>query len=87
MWDRLGAGAVSRRAVQATMGLFLVSGLIGLALHSRGAAEFQLEIDPSISRADLIRKVIHAKAPPILAPGVMFQLGLLGLVYTYRYDR
>jgi len=26
-----------------------------------------------------------AKTPPALAPGAMIQLGLLGLVYTYRH--
>ena len=31
---------------------------------------------------DLVKKVMRAKAPPVLAPGVMLQLGLIGLVYT-----
>ena len=30
-------------------------------------------------------KVLEAKVPPALAPGVMIQLGLIGLAYTYRY--
>jgi hypothetical protein len=33
----------------------------------------------------LFVKVVTAKAPPALAPGVMVQLGLLGLVYTYKH--
>jgi len=63
--------------------LFLVAGLAGVALHFDGAAEFQREIDPAIGAWDLVKKVMRAKAPPVLAPGVMLQLGLIGLIYTY----
>jgi hypothetical protein len=42
-------------------------------------------MDPSLSGWPLFVKVVTAKAPPALAPGVMVQLGLLGLVYTYRH--
>ena len=58
---------------------------LGIVLHYRGNLEFQLEIDATQSSWDLFRKVIHAKAPPALAPGAMTQLGLLGLVYTFRH--
>jgi hypothetical protein len=37
-----------------------------------------------------LEKVLHAKAPPLLAPGMMMQLGLLGLAYVFsdkRYRR
>jgi hypothetical protein len=27
--------------------------------------------------------VMRAKAPPLLAPGMMLQMGLLGLIYVY----
>ncbi len=36
-----------------------------------------------MSTWDLLEKVLHAKAPPLLAPGMMMQLGLLGLAYVY----
>ena len=67
------------------MSLFLLSSVLGLGLHFRGAAEFQLEIDPSMPRWEMFKKVMRAKAPPVLAPGVMLQLGLIGLVYAHRY--
>lgn len=79
-----GRSRASRRTLQAAMLLCMAAGLLGVALHFRGAAEFQLEIDPSLSRAALIRKVVRVKAPPVLAPGLMVQLGLLGLVYAHR---
>jgi len=62
--------------------LFIVSGSLGVGLHFRGAAGFQREIDPAIGAWDLVKKAMRAKAPPVLAPGVMLQLGLIGLVYT-----
>ncbi len=38
----------------------------------------------------LLGTVVELKAPPLLAPGMMMQLGLLGLAYVYsdkRYRR
>ncbi|MEO8260602.1 MAG: hypothetical protein ABI868_24875 [Acidobacteriota bacterium] len=72
----------SLRAIQVLMVLFLAAGGVGVALHFSGAAEFQREIDPAIGAWELVKKVLRAKAPPVLAPGVMLQLGLIGLIYT-----
>ena len=54
----------------------------GVVLHFRGNMSFQLDMDPAIAGWDLFTKVMHAKAPPALAPGAMVQLGLIGLIYT-----
>ena len=67
------------------MGFLLAAGLVGVVLHYQGSMEFQLEMDPTLSGWSLFSRVLQAKAPPTLAPGVMAQLGLLGLVYTYRH--
>jgi hypothetical protein len=32
---------------------------------------------------ELMEKIMRAKAPPLLAPGMMLQMGLLGLAYVY----
>ena len=85
VWQLLAPTAVSTRYFQLTMALMVVAGVAGIVLHYRGNLEFQLEIDATQSSWDLFRKVIHAKAPPALAPGAMTQLGLLGLVYTFRH--
>jgi hypothetical protein len=80
----------SLRWLKIVMILFVVAGFIGVAAHFEGSAEFQLELDPSISTWDLIMKIVHAQAPPLLAPGMMLQLGLIGLAYVYsdaRYRR
>ena len=81
-WHRRRRGARSRRVLQVLMVLFIIGGSLGVGLHFSGAAEFQREIDPAIGAWDLVKKAMRAKAPPVLAPGVMLQLGLIGLVYT-----
>jgi hypothetical protein len=85
IWHRIRGDRLSMRALQAMMVLFFIAGVAGAGLHLKGAVEFQVEIDPSQSRWDLLTKAMHAKAPPIMAPGVMVQLGLVGLVYAYRH--
>ena len=84
-WHIVKGDALSIRAIQATMAVFLVAGAAGLWFHFQGGAEFQLEIDPEQSWWMIFTKVMRAKAPPVLASGVMVQLGLLGLVYAYRH--
>ena len=61
----------SLRTLQVLMALCLAAGVLGVALHFDGAAEFQREIDPGIGSWDLVKKGMRAKAPPVLAPGVM----------------
>jgi predicted CDP-diglyceride synthetase/phosphatidate cytidylyltransferase len=75
----------SGRAVwvlRACMLLLMISGVTGTVLHYRANMEFQLEMDASIAGWALMSKVLHAKAPPALAPGNMALLGLLGLIST-----
>lgn len=85
IWHRARPTAANVRALQALMALFVMAGPIGVGLHFRGAAEFQLEIDRSQPGWDVFKKVMTAKAPPVLAPGIMMLLGLVGLVYSYRH--
>ena len=58
-----------------------------MAAHFQGSAEFQRELNPSIGFSDLLDKILHAQAPPLLAPGMMLQLGLIGLAYVFSDDR
>lgn len=83
MWTDPGRTTV--RTFAALMGLFILSGLAGLALHYNGNLEFQREIDPTQSGWPLFMAVIRAKAPPALAPAAMIQLGLIGLLSIYRH--
>jgi hypothetical protein len=84
-WAAVWPGVSALRTVQFVMLCFIGTGLIGITLHFQANAEFQREIDPAISRGNLFWKVVEATAPPALSPGIMVQLGLLGLVYTYKH--
>ena len=87
VWHVMKRDAGSRFAFVAVMALFVLAGFAGFAAHFIGSAEFQLELDPSMSTWTLVEKVLRAKAPPLLAPGMMLQLGLLGLAYIYSDTR
>jgi hypothetical protein len=63
----------------------IVAGSVGIGLHYSGNREFQREIDPTLDGWALIQTVMRAKAPPALAPAGLIQLGMLGLLYTYRH--
>lgn len=84
-WHWLSGSAVSIHAMRWLMLGFIVSGLVGVYFHFQGSAEFKLESNPKLSGMALFWEAIRAKAPPLLAPGAMVQLGLLGLVYTYKH--
>jgi hypothetical protein len=73
------------RVFQVIMALYLVVGALGVYLHYRGNVEFALERDPSLSGLRLFWKALRG-ATPALAPGALAQLGLLGLLYTYRHE-
>jgi hypothetical protein len=90
--EGLSAGARSAKAESAavaalrwTMWLFVAAGAAGLLLHYNGNREFQKELDPALSGWPLFVKVVTAKAPPAMAPAGMIQLGLLGLLFTYKH--
>ena len=85
VWQALGPTAASTRALQGAMLAFIAAGLAGFYFHYRGSVEFKLESNPSLAGWQLFWEAIRAKAPPALAPGVMIQLGLVGLAYTYRH--
>ena len=84
-WLAVSGRPVAVLALRVSMIAFVVVGCAGILLHYRGNSEFQREIDPALAGWDLVVKVMTAKAPPALAPASMIQLGLLGLLYTYRH--
>ena len=72
------------RSFQVLMILYLLIGVLGVYLHYRGNVEFALERDPTLSGLRLLWKALRG-ATPSLAPGALAQVGLLGLLYTYRH--
>jgi len=87
IWHVMKDDLASRRTLVAVMVLFLLAGFAGFVAHFLGSAEFQLELDPDMDKWELLEKILRAKAPPLLAPGMMLQLGLLGLAYVYSDSR
>jgi hypothetical protein len=85
-WHLAKPGPITARLFRGTMVLFVVAGFAGIALHMQGAAEFQREIDPVMERWTLLTKVLHAKAPPAFAPGLMVQLGLIGMALSFSKE-
>jgi hypothetical protein len=72
------------RAFQGVTALCVAAGLLGVYLHLEGNVEFELEGDPSLGGLVLLWEALRG-ATPALAPGSLAQLGLLGLVCTYRH--
>jgi hypothetical protein len=83
MWQFVVPRPSSFRIFEATMLLFVAAGFLGIYFHYQGSKAFQLEIDPSLSGTALLWQTMRAKAPPKLAPGLMIQLGALGLGYAF----
>ena len=78
--------AMSVRIFQVIMLLFIISSFVGIWQHYQAKVEFKLETNPALSGMELFwEAVTGATVPPVLAPGMMIQLGLLGLAYTYRH--
>jgi len=86
-WEFRRRDTASRHAIQALMVLFVLAGFVGFVAHFHGSAEYQLELNPDMSNWELLEKILRAKAPPLLAPGMILQLGLLGLAYVFSDSR
>jgi hypothetical protein len=85
LWTVLAPRAGALRFLQLVMLLYIGSGVVGVTLHALANAEFQREMDPAIAGVNLVLKVFEATSPPAMAPALMVQLGLLGLLFTYKH--
>lgn len=74
------------RAVRYLSLLSCVSACVGIVLHYKANVEWELETTPELRGVELFREAITG-ALPLLAPGTMLQLGLLGLIWTMRHPR
>jgi hypothetical protein len=83
-WHAASPSAVTVRALKMTMQLFVLSGAVGVLLHYRGNAEFELEMYPGMGGLELVEKTLTG-ATPVLAPGSMSLLGLIGLTFAYKH--
>lgn len=83
-WFGATRSSASVRALQAMMLLMLLSGIVGLWLHFAANVEWERESNPSLGGLALYRAALSG-AMPVLAPGVMIQLALLGLAFSFRH--
>lgn len=77
-------GPVTVRLIRLLMCAYIVVGIIGVGLHYDGNVEFESELHPKDAGLTFLRHTI-AGATPVLAPGSMVLLGLLGIAHTYRH--
>jgi hypothetical protein len=84
-WHTVRPTQTSARGVRLLMALFVASGLLGVGLHYRGNHEFELEMYPAMAGIELVRETLTG-ATPVLAPGSMALLGLVGLAAVYGYS-
>lgn len=82
VWHALRPSRASTQGVRLLMALFVASGLLGIGLHYRGNHEFELEMYPSMAGMELVRATLTG-ATPVLAPGSMALLGLVGLAAVH----
>jgi hypothetical protein len=83
LWHALRPGTASIRVVRLLMSLFVGSGMLGVGLHYRGNLEFEREMYPTMAGLELVRNTLTG-ATPVLAPGSMALLGVVGLAAVYR---
>lgn len=83
-WHATAPGTASVRTLQVLMCGFIALGVLGVGLHYDGNVEFERELHPEEHGWTLLRKTV-AGATPVLAPGSMVLLGLVGLAHAYRH--
>lgn len=84
IWHAVAPSAASVRVLQGLMLAFIALGVVGVGLHYDGNVEFEHELHPDERGWEFVRKTI-AGATPVLAPGSMVLLGLVGLAHAYRH--
>ncbi|MEJ2502640.1 MAG: hypothetical protein P8177_04865 [Gemmatimonadota bacterium] len=84
VWALARPAAAALRAVQGTGALIAVVGAVGVGYHYSGNEAFELEMSPESGGWTLVWDSLTG-ATPALAPGLMVQLGLLGMAFTYRH--
>jgi hypothetical protein len=84
VWHAVAPRQWTVRALQLVMTLSVASGFLGVGLHYRGNEEFELEMYPAMQGYELVSEVLTG-ATPVLAPGSMVLLGLIGLTHAYRH--
>jgi hypothetical protein len=84
-WHAQRPSRASAGGVRLLMTLFVASGLLGVGLHYRGNHEFEREMYPTMAGMKLVQETLTG-ATPVLAPGSMALLGLVGLAAVHGFS-
>jgi hypothetical protein len=84
MWTLIAPDRAAIHTLRLLMVFFVASGLVGVILHYKGIETFELEMSPSRAGMSLISKTLTG-ATPVMAPGSMSLLGLVGLAFAHRH--
>ncbi len=85
VWATVAPGVVALRGVQFAMLVYIGTGIVGITLHAETNAAAQRELGSTLTGLAFAWQVLGVTAPPALSPGLLVQLGLLGLLSTYRH--
>src|SRR5690606_22296838 len=77
-------GPASIRVFRIVMAVLVITGAAGVFLHYDENVTFERELRPGAGGLDLVWSALRGAAP-ILAPGALVQLGLLGLILAYDH--
>jgi hypothetical protein len=83
-WHTIARNTASIVVFRINMYLFLVFGLDGILTHYHAGVQSALKSQPALSGFPLLVAALSGNIP-LLAPGMLIQVGLLGLVYTYNH--
>ena len=72
------------RIFRLAMLAYVLAGFVGVWFHFDANLDFELEMYSKLSGWDLLFRAAHG-ALPVLAPGALVQLGLIGLLYSHRH--
>lgn len=86
----LGMLPLRRRAVvgvfRVLMVLLALCGILGVYLHFDGKAEFERELEPTLAGWALVWECLHGPTvPPVLAPGALVMLAMLGIACFHQH--
>ena len=77
-------GAFVLRLFQLAMLADVLAGFVGVWFHFDATLDFEVEMYSKLSGWDLLSRAAHG-ALPVLAPGALVQLGLIGFLYSHRH--
>lgn len=85
-WVWFAPGKKSLLVLRWVMVAVALGSLVGIYLHFSGNLAFTREINPSYSLSESIVPALKGSYP-LLAPGVLFLAGTLGIAATWRHSK